>query len=40
MEDRTHPVKAKVGQKFALPMTIKRTKKPRFRGFSSSGGRI
>src|SRR5205823_8487680 len=40
MKDSTHSVKAKVGQKFASPITIKRTEKPRFRGFSSSGGRI
>ncbi len=28
--------KAKFGQKFAPPITVKRTEKPRFRGFSSS----
>ena len=32
--------KAKVGQKFAAPITAAKIEKPRFRGFSSSGGRI
>jgi hypothetical protein len=38
--ERIAAAKAKIGEKLALTIATQRTEKPRFRGFSSSGGGI